>query len=463
MLNPILIIGGSKRYRPLFASLKDLHIQTNQVLSGEEALATLNMRSYDAVIMEWDLSYSSALETVERIKKIRPNIPVLAVGSGPDSGLDRDGKSGDLVEYLPMTGVENIDLARLIGNLKQILPELRARVLPGRDLLWSNTRNEKMKKLLAMLDIIKDELGSVLIQGENGTGKEVIAWLLHYSGRGHTAPFVAINCAAIPETLLESELFGHEKGSFTGATERRVGKFELANKGTAFLDEIGDMPVNTQAKILRVLETGEIERVGGHNKIPVELRIVAATNQNIHEKIEQGQFRQDLFFRINTFTLDLPPLRERREDLISLAQHFLDLIGARRGGGPRKCLSHSAQQLLLKYNWPGNVRELRNIMERAAVLTESNLIGPEALPEEILAKGNHLGLPPHDSQPFSASVRNGSGIVPLKDLEKRAIIEALSLLGFNATQTAKNLGISKATLYRKIKEYNISRRLVVCS
>ena len=271
-----------------------------------------------------------------------------------------------------------------------------------------------------MLDIIKDESGSVLIQGENGTGKEVIAWLLHYSGRGHTAPFVAINCAAIPETLLESELFGHEKGSFTGATERRVGKFELANKGTAFLDEIGDMPVNTQAKILRVLETGEIERVGGHNKIPVELRIVAATNQNIHEKIEQGQFRQDLFFRINTFTLVLPPLRERQEDLISLAQHFLDLIGARRGGGPRKCLSHSAQQLLLKYNWPGNVRELRNVMERAAVLTESNLIGPEALPEEILAKGNPLSLPPHDSQPFSASVRNGSGIVPLKDLEKSA-------------------------------------------
>ena len=463
MLNPILIIGGSKRYRPLFAALKDLHIQTNQVLSGEEALATLNMRSYDAVIMEWDLSYSSALETVERIKKIRPNIPVLAVGSGPDSGLDRDGKSGGLVEYLPMTGVENIDLARLVDNLKQILPELRARVLPGRDLLWSKTRNEKMKKLLAMLDIIKDELGSVLIQGENGTGKEVIAWLLHYSGRSHTAPFVAINCAAIPETLLESELFGHEKGSFTGATERRVGKFELANKGTAFLDEIGDMPVNTQAKILRVLETGEIERVGGHNKIPVELRIVAATNQNIHEKIEQGQFRQDLFFRINTFTLALPPLRERREDLISLAQHFLDLIGARRGGGPRKCLSHSAQQMLLKYNWPGNVRELRNVMERAAVLTESNLIGPEALPEEVLAENNQLSLPPHDSQPFSASVRNGSGIVPLKDLEKRAIIEALSLLGFNATQTAKNLGISKATLYRKIKEYNISRRLVVCS
>jgi DNA-binding NtrC family response regulator len=461
MLNPILIVGGSKRYRPLFSALKDLGIKIEQVHSAQEAISTLDLKSYDAVVMEWDLSSSSPLETVERIKKTRPKIPVLALGSGPDPGIEIDGQAGELVEYLPMTGVENIDLARLLGSLKQVLPDLRTWVLPGKDLLWVKTRNEKMAKLLSLVDIIKDESGSVLIQGENGTGKEVIAWLLHYSGRGHASPFVAINCAAIPETLLESELFGHEKGSFTGATERRVGKFELANKGTAFLDEIGDMPLNTQAKILRVLETGEIERVGGHKKIPVEVRIVAATNQKILDKIEKGLFRQDLYFRINTFTIELPALRERREDLLPLTQHFLDMIGARRGGGPRKRLSHEAQQQPLAYNWPGNIRELRNVMERAAVLTESSLIGPDALSEEIQGKGNKAII--EQAQPLMAPSRNGNQIVPLKELERRAIIDALSQLGFNATQAAKSLGISKATLYRKIKEYEISRRLVVWS
>jgi DNA-binding NtrC family response regulator len=328
------------------------------------------------------------------------------------------------------------------------------------------TTNEKMKKILALVDIIKDETGSVLIQGENGTGKEVIAWLLHYSGRIHTCPFVAINCAAIPETLLESELFGHEKGAFTGATEKRIGKFELAHKGTAFLDEIGDMPIHTQAKILRVLETGVIERVGGHKKIPVKLRIVAATNQNILDKIENGQFRQDLFYRINTFTLNLPSLRERKEDLINLAQHFLDLVGARRGGGPRKRLSAEAEKLLLAYDWPGNVRELRNVMERAAVLTAATLIGPEALADEVLSKPTQVMVPP---QPFQSAAPPAptSGtpgqIVPLKELERRAIVEALTQVGYNATQTAKQLGISKATLYRKLKEYRISRRLILWS
>ena len=370
------------------------------------------------------------------------------MGSGPEARDDKAAQCKELMDYLPMTGVENIDLARLLSSLKQALPELREQVLPGRDLLWMKTNSEKMKKILALVDIIKDESGSVLIQGENGTGKEVIAWLLHYSGRIHTAPFVAINCAAIPETLLESELFGHEKGSFTGATEKRIGKFELAHKGTAFLDEIGDMPINTQAKILRVLETGVIERVGGHKKIPVKVRIVAATNQKILDKIEKGEFRQDLYYRINTFTLNLPPLRERKEDLLHLAQHFLDLVGARRGGGPRKRLSRDAEQILMAYDWPGNVRELRNVMERAAVLTANTQIGPEALPDELIsnpAQETAVVVPrPIETVVSPSPHTNGtngtpSPIIPLKELERKAIIDALSQVGYNATQTAKQL------------------------
>ncbi len=469
MFNPILIIGASKRYVPLFSALKDLGIETEQVPTPSEALSTLGSKSYGAVLMECDQGLPSGIDTAEKIHKTRPNIPVVALGNAPDTRDEKDMNGHkDLVDYLPMTGVENIDLARLLSSLKQVIPELRTQVLPGRDLLWMKTHNEKMKKILALVDIIKDETGSVLIQGENGTGKEVIAWLLHYSGRIHAAPFVAINCAAIPETLLESELFGHEKGAFTGATEKRIGKFELAHKGTAFLDEIGDMTIHTQAKILRVLETGVIERVGGHKKIPVKLRIVAATNQDIGDKIEKGQFRQDLFYRINTFTLHLPSLRERKEDLANLAQHFLDLVGARRGGGPRKRLSADAEKLLLAYEWPGNVRELRNVMERAAVLTAATVIGPDSLPEEILRQTPQEAVV---SQPYQTVTPVPSGvpaatpgeIVPLKELERRAIVEALTQVGYNATQTAKQLGISKATLYRKLKEYRISRRLILWS
>lgn len=451
------------------ASLKKLPGATILVeQDSRRAAGRLARESFDLLIADICMPHVNGVELLRAAKQADPNLGVLMITAFPTVETAVETMKLGAADYItkPFRPEELLAVVTRLLETKQLRDENRLlqrqvdRTYAFGDMIGNSTA---IQAVFETIKRVAETDVDVLILGETGTGKELVARSVHQHSSRSTQRFVPVDCGAIPEDLLESELFGHEKGSFTGATERRVGKFELANKGTAFLDEIGDMPVNTQAKILRVLETGEIERVGGHNKIPVELRIVAATNQNIHEKIEQGQFRQDLFFRINTFTLVLPPLRERREDLISLAQHFLDLIGARRGGGPRKCLSHSAQQMLLKYNWPGNVRELRNVMERAAVLTESNLIGPEALPEEVLAESNQLSLPPHDSQPFSASVRNGSGIVPLKDLEKRAIIEALSLLGFNATQTAKNLGISKATLYRKIKEYNISRRLVVCS
>jgi len=422
----------------------------------------LALRPYSAVIMDWDLPFLSGVETVKQIRRMRPELPVIALVRDSDGKRHGDGQNELGMNYLTLTGDEKADLSGLLTCLRQTLPdELPVQPSPGRDPLWVHTNNKKMQKVLSMIDLIKDAPGSVLIQGENGTGKEVIAWLLHYSGRRQTTPFVAINCAAIPETLLESELFGHERGSFTGATEKRLGKFELAHKGTAFLDEIGDMPLNTQAKILRALETGEIERVGGHEKIPVDLRIVAATNQNLAEQIDKGRFRQDLYYRINTFTLSLPPLRERPEDLLPLAQHLLDSIMARKGGGPRKRLSRAAEELLLRHDWPGNVRELRNSIERAAVLTAGNVIGVEALPEEIRhTQGRAITQTDRPEQPTGteAALRP---IVPLEELERRAILEALSQLRNNATETARRLGISKATLYRKLKKYNITRQVFV--
>lgn len=463
MLSPILTIGDSKRYKPLFTALSDVGIKVEQVSFANVALLPEAMQSCSAVVMDWDLSPSNRMETLNRIQEMRPNLPVMALGSGLEPEFGSRGQKRKTIDYLVMTGDEKEDLARLLEALKRVLPDLRARVLTVRDLFWVKTPNEKMSELLALIDIIKDEHSTVLIQGENGTGKEVLARLLHFSGRRHVGPFVAINCAAIPETLLESELFGHERGSFTGASEKRIGKFELAHNGTIFLDEIGDMPLNTQAKILRVLETAEIERLGGHEKIPVDIRIIAATNKDLLQQIEMGYFRQDLYYRINTFTLTIPPLRERKEDVLPLARHFLDFYARNRRGGIKKRLSRAAELLLWDHSWPGNVRELRNAMERAVILAAGNSIEPEVLPKEIRDKREPSTVPVDPQQPSLASVSTQPPIVPLRELERKAINEALSQLGNNATRAAKHLGISKATLFRKLKKYGFSRQITIKS
>lgn len=457
MLSPILAICDPSKYGPVFTALRDLDIRVEQ-LPGKSGLQAIVNGDYAVLILEWDiLSLSQQPKTLKEIRKLRGDLPIVALTS---EGAEVSGKiqSDEWLIHVSMTGDEKNDLSRLLEALKRFVPELGAQVLALKDLFLINTPSKKMNEILTLIDILKDEPTSVLIQGESGTGKEVIARLLHFSGRRHTGQFVAINCAAIPETLLESELFGHEKGSFTGATETRIGKFELAHKGTILLDEIGDMPLNTQAKILRILETGEIERVGGHQKIPVDIRIVAATNKNLLCQIENGYFRQDLYYRINTFTLNLPPLRERREDIIPLAHYFLDMFSNRRKVGATKGLSQQAQELLLSHEWPGNVRELRNTMERAAVLTGGNMVSSEVFPEEIRDKRGGSNEP-LDKPPSSiGSAKALSSITPLEELERKAIIEALTILGNNATRAAKQLQISKATLFRKLKKYRISRQ-----
>ncbi len=459
MLSTILAISNSGEYHHLFAALTDLGIKTDHVPSCNEALTVLTTNPYAAVLME-EVLLGNPTNTVEKIHRIKPQLPFVVFGNGTTAGEYKQGQSEIPSNYLPLTGVENVDLARLLNRLKELLPELRAEVLPGKDLLWIKSNNQAMIDVISLVDIIKDDSASVLIQGENGTGKEFIAWLLHYSGRRYTTPYVAINCAAIPETLLESELFGHEKGSFTGATEKRIGKFELADKGTAFLDEIGDMPLNTQAKILRVLEKGMVERVGGHRNIPVDVRIVAATNQNLPEKIEVGLFRRDLYYRINTFTLKLPRLAERPEDILPLAKHFLDMITPRRGQGTEKRLSQAAGQLLIDHDWPGNVRELRNAMERVAILTPGDVIEPESLPEDIRGKRDHTSAT--SGHPKASAASDGRvPIMHLEELERMTIVETLSKYGADAEEAARQLGISKATLYRKLKKYGIVRRLTV--
>ena len=284
---------------------------------------------------------------------------------------------------------------------------------------------------------------TVLISGESGTGKELVASSLFEHSFRRDKPFVKLNCVAIPEGLLESELFGHEKGAFTGATAQKIGKFEMANGGTIFLDEIGDMPLATQAKLLRVLQEKEFERVGGNQTIRVDVRFIAATNKNLTEMVKQGTFREDLYYRLNVFSIELPPLRNRKEDIPLLAFHFLEEMA-----NPVR-LSVESLQLLTAYSWPGNVRELQNTLERAAVLTDSGVIEPQQLTLHIKS-----ALPVHIFQNHE-SAQSGSIDERLDDVERSLIIEALNRSGGVQVKAAEILGINQRSMWHRIKKLGI--------
>ena len=302
-----------------------------------------------------------------------------------------------------------------------------------------------MRQVYALMKQAVEGDIAVLIRGESGTGKELVAKSFHLNSPRRQGPFVAVNCAAIPGTLIESELFGHERGSFTGATEQRTGAFERAHGGTILLDEIGDMPYDLQGKLLRVLQEREIQRVGASAPTPVDIRVVTATNKDLEHAVEAGEFRQDLFYRVAAFPIAVPPLRERREDIPLLTRHFLDKHAARAGKsieGP----STAALRLLLQYDWPGNVRELENAIERAVLLET----GP------VLQAAN---LPPRMSPVLSeaSGSPSPSGVLPLAEVERQALTQALEVADNNVTQAARALGINRSTLHRKLKKYDLSR------
>ena len=289
--------------------------------------------------------------------------------------------------------------------------------------------------------------GRVLIYGENGTGKELVARTIHALSRRRAATFVEVNCAAIPEELIESELFGHERGAFTGAVARRRGKFELADQGTLFLDEIGDMSLKTQAKVLRALEEQAFERVGGKDTVRVDVRVLAASNQNLPERIAAGAFREDLYYRLNVIPIEVPPLRQRKEDLPLLVAHFITVFSAENGKRP-KTVSVEALAYFLSYDWPGNVRELRNMVERLVIMAPRDVIGPEDLPPPLRPKETPTG---------ADEVQREKTLREARDAFERAFILAeLRAHDGNVTRTAEKLGIERSHLYRKLKGYGIT-------
>ncbi len=333
-----------------------------------------------------------------------------------------------------------------LANENRILKKnLRHRFSPKEILC----KNAEMKKIVNTIERVADTPLNVLITGETGTGKELIAKVIHYNSHRANGPFVALNCAALPESLLESELFGIEKGVATGV-EKRIGRIEQANGGTLFLDEIGDMPLSSQAKILRVLEEREVERIGGRKPIKIDVRIIAATNKDLKEEVKKGQFREDLFYRLNVIHIHIPPLRKRREDIPLLISFFLEDYCRRFGRGKLK-LSSDAMECLVNYSWPGNVRELRNEIERCVALAGSDTIYLEDLSDEIRS---YL---PEQERSVSLPDDFPSDCLNLAELEKKAILKALAETGGNKSEAARRLGISREGLRQKLHRYGIFR------
>jgi len=392
-------------------------------------------------------------------REIDPDVGILMItGHGSvESAVDAMKRGAD--DYL----TKPVDLFELRKRASAIVEKrlLSRRVVELENRLGEKfgkliSRSKPMEALFRQMEMVAPTRSNVLIVGESGTGKELVANALHENSPRKDARFLPINCAAIPSEILESELFGHERGSFTGATGRKIGKFELADKGTLFLDEIGELPLEMQVKLLRVLEAREFMRVGGTETIKVDIRLVAATNSDLEAAVERGAFRNDLYYRLKVVTLRIPPLRERREDIPLLANHFLSMF-AKENDREGVKFAPEAMRALVNARWEGNVRELRNLVESLVVLTPTPEIRVVDLPEE-LRRFEHGEFVPRGHEPAAASPATGGpkSTLTMDEIERRAILDALERTGGNRTQAAEMLGIGLRTLQRKLKEYKLA-------
>jgi two-component system response regulator HydG len=402
----------------------------------------------DAILLDVHMEGMSGLAALERLKRLYPSLPVImltadaavptAVQSIQQGAYDYLTKPVDRSRLL--TVVRNaVEKHEMSARLRQLERELHGGGYGG--IIGSST---PMRRLFRQLDRVAPSDVTVLIAGESGTGKELVARAIHENSGRATGSFVPINCAAIPETLQESELFGHEKGSFTGATSRRIGRFEQAHGGTLFLDEVGELSAGLQAKLLRVLQERMFYRLGGSEQIQVDVRIVTATHRDLQDRCRSGAFREDLFYRLAVFELELPPLRERPEDIPLLVQVFLERFAGRHGR-PEVGIGAAAMTALKTYHWPGNVRELQNAVERALVATLGDEVIPEDLPRRVREPG----------RPAKVLTRRVSDLQPMEELEKRAIREAIEAAEGNMSEVIRRLGIPRTTLYRKLKKYQL--------
>ena len=443
----LLIDDDDSLRRVMEFSLTEAGHKVQTAASGEDGLRLFEKDSFDAVITDITMPGMSGMEVLAKVRRRDAHIPVIVItayGTIESAVLAMKQGAFDYITK-PVSRDElrlTLEKAVRMRRLEKENVELRAEVTDRYSFESIIGGSEKMKEVLDLAGRVAASDASLLITGETGTGKELLAKGVHFNSRRADGPFVAVNCAAIPETLIESELFGHVKGAFTGAVRDKEGKFELADGGTLFLDEIGDLRIDLQAKILRTLQEREVDRVGGGKPVAVDARVIAATNKDIERAVKEGAFREDLYYRLNVITLSIPPLRERKEDIPLLVNHFLKKFNKDAG----VLMDAAALSALTAYGWPGNVRELENVIERASVLKRGPLITREELPEKLKKEKRGvedliLNLPEQG--------------ISLEDLEKSLIIKALEKHKGNQTRAAEFLGITRPTLIYRMEKFGL--------
>jgi len=478
----VLYVGGKEMNIP---KLSGMNVHLDYVQNGMIALSAVQTGDFDAVILEDQLPLMTPSRLIKELVAVKNGIPVIGVVRGNDRKKELLDDFGlGLFSYFEPnehSGEElfaMLESAKRFQDFKKDVPRTTVRHFSGIGFEKIVGVSEKMLKIYHLMCQIKSKDVTTVLYGESGTGKNLMARTLHRISLRRDRPNIAVNCPAIPSDLLESELFGHEKGAFTGAIERKDGKFLAANSGSIFLDEIGDMSPSLQAKILRVLESGEIERVGGAETIRVDVRIISATNQDLESKINDGSFRQDLFHRINVFPITVPPLRDRREDILPTTMSILKSLKKKHNISVN-CLSHDAMHTLNQYDWPGNVRELENTLERVVLIHDKPIIesddikyildessspahapSTESSPvdqvEPVAASQEREASIPQAEQPSGVTI-DTSEVRTLKELEHEAILAGLERNNWNMTTTSQQLGISRMTLYRKLDQHGLRK------
>ncbi len=447
----ILIVDDEGNIRRMLASLLAAEgYAPLEAATGLEGLDKMETERPDAVLLDLALPGMSGLDVLKEIVADWPEVPVIMMSGQASLGdavsATRQGAYQFLEKPLtPEAVLITLRSALELRRQRDINRVLRNELLPGQELVGACPAMEEVSALIRRIAVTDSR---VIISGESGTGKELVATAIHRLSQRKEGPLVRVNCAAIPRDLIESEMFGHEKGAFTGATEQRRGKFELADGGTLFLDEVADLSVEAQAKLLRAIEGGEIERVGGVGTIPVDVRVISATNRDIEAEVREGRFREDLFFRLHVMPINLPPLRERGDDVRLLVAHFMEIYRARHGLTP-PALTEEALAALLGYGWPGNVRELANIVERLMILHPGQELGAQ----DIISLFPNLGA--SEAPIVSAGIASLSE--SLDDYERRLIQGTLAAAGGNIAEAARRLSTDRPNLYRRMRRLGISR------
>jgi DNA-binding NtrC family response regulator len=457
MSSKILIVDDEKKICSILEKiLSDEGFIVKSVYSGEEALEVVETFIPELILMDQNMTGMNGIEATVRIKEKMPDITVIiltAYGSIPNAVEAIKRGAYDYIlkpfdnEELLITISRALERNRLTKEINLLKKELQGKY----DFKNIISISSKMQRMFEQIYRVRDTNATVLIQGESGTGKELVVKAIHYHSQRKDKPLVAINCGAIPVNLIESEFFGYERGAFTDAKERKIGKFEQANGGTIFLDEISELPLDNQVKLLRVLDEKKITRIGGNESVPVDIRVIAATNRDLQENVSKGIFRLDLFYRLNIFNITVPPLRERKEDIPLLVEHFIDEYNKHLNLSIKN-ISRLAMDYLQEYEWPGNVRELENAIQSAMILSKDEIIRLENLPLNI------QGFP----EPVNETDLGETGLEErIKQFsikhEKIIILKALEKCNNNRTNTAILLKISRKTLFNKMKKYGISR------